>query len=200
MDCTAERGDRRTISDDCYLRLWTAHFQPHPAVRLTNMQPQVGWRAERGTSFRFGKTSPCRLWLGSSFLLQQKDKPVEATVIGTHAEETGVTHFRETTHWLTCMAIHRCSNKHNINEKLLQTGDAQIPGARSPDRLHLARRYLIFVGPQCGTCFIQLFWCLEFWSGFYICGSFVHSCFKQSWKFPWRHGCTILWTGSFTTY
>jgi hypothetical protein len=62
----------------------------------------------------------------------------------TLAEETGVTHCRQTTHWLSCMAIHRFSNKHNVHEKLLQTGHAQIPGARSPDHyiLHGGPRYL----------------------------------------------------------
>jgi hypothetical protein len=42
---------------------------------------------------------------------------------------------------------------------------AQIPGARSTGRIHLARWHLIIFGPQHGNCYMVTFWRLEFWGG-----------------------------------
>ena len=51
---------------------------------------------------------------------------------------------------------------------------AQIPGAKSPWRLHFVRWCLIFVDPQYGTCFMSPFWRLEFWGVSDFFGKFVH--------------------------
>ena len=107
---------------------------------------------------------------------------------------TSVTHCRKTT-LIVLVSLHDDAQIQQ-HQQLLQTENAQIPGTRLPDRLYFALRYLKSVW----TGFILLFWHLEFGGGFYICGSFVHSCFKPSWKVPWRHGATILWTSLFTTY
>ena len=76
------------------------------------MQPRAGWRADRGTSFRFGKTSPCRCWLCTS-LLQQKDKRVESTIIGTHAEKKKNNQCHalpQNNAYSTCFLARRCTD------------------------------------------------------------------------------------------
>jgi hypothetical protein len=48
-------------------------------------------------------------------------------------------------------------------------GDWMVVGVhkpRSPWRTHFLCWRLIFVGPQCGNCFISHFWRPEFWRGF----------------------------------
>jgi len=49
-----------------------------------------------------------------------------------------------------------------------------VQGCINPARLNLLRRHLIFVDPQCGTCFMSLFWGLEFWRGSYILVQFLY--------------------------
>jgi len=51
---------------------------------------------------------------------------------------------------------------------------AQALGANLPWQLTFARWFLIFVGPQYGTCFMSSLWSLEFWGGSRISGKFVH--------------------------
>jgi hypothetical protein len=59
-------------------------------------------------------------------------------------------------------------------------GDWMVVGAhkpRSPGRTHFVCCWLIFVGPQCGNCFISHYWRPEFWRGLYISGKICeHLC------------------------
>lgn len=59
----------------------------------------------------------------------------------------------------------------------------QIPGAKTPWWLNLLWLYLMFVGPQYGTCFSSHFWCLEFWGSCSILGRFVHPCIGYPFMF-----------------
>jgi hypothetical protein len=49
----------------------------------------------------------------------------------------------------------------------------QIPGTRLPGWQNYIQWCLIFVRLQNRTCFITLFWYLEFWGGSYTSGKFV---------------------------
>ena len=49
---------------------------------------------------------------------------------------------------------------------------------RSPGCLNFVRWHLIFVGPQCGTCFMSSLWRLEFLGGTCSFRKFVNPCFN----------------------
>lgn len=53
---------------------------------------------------------------------------------------------------------------------------AQIPCAMSLWQLDFLWWHRISAGPVYETCFMSLFWFLEFWASFQIFGKFVHSC------------------------
>ena len=141
-------------------RLWTAHFQPHQARRLMNMQLPVGWRADKGTSFRFGKTTPCCCWLCSSHLLQQ-NTDAWSSQLPAHAQKKPVTRneFDETICTLCRRPLHRDAQVQQHEQtrtctpKLLQTRRLLTCCTVAPN----------IVGPLRGTCFTSPFWSPEFW-------------------------------------
>jgi hypothetical protein len=47
----------------------------------------------------------------------------------------------------------------------IENRSAQTPGTRSPWWLNLPQQRLIFLNPQCGSCFTLPFWRLLFWGG-----------------------------------
>lgn len=68
--------------------------------------------------------------------------------------------------WVICLSS-ACSHYDTHEPRVKPTRrprGAQILGARSPG---LYTMVPIFVGHQYGTCFVSLFWCLEFWGGFW---------------------------------
>jgi hypothetical protein len=56
--------------------------------------------------------------------------------------------------------------------------DAQIPRARSPWRITVSRRALLFVRPPYRTCFMSPCWRLEILGGSEIFGKLVHHCMR----------------------
>jgi hypothetical protein len=67
-----------------------------------------------------------------------------------------------------------CSTVHYLNTYIFLS-----QGCTNRGRLHCVRCRLIFVSPQCRTCFLSLFRRLEFWGDFLILG-YSFQCFKYN--------------------
>ena len=70
----------------------------------------------------------------------------------------------------------KCSS---IKQKFLlspetQWRGAQVLGAKSLWWLNVVSWHLIFLGPQCGSCFMSSLWCHQFLRGSSIFGKFLH--------------------------
>jgi hypothetical protein len=74
-----------------------------------------------------------------------------------HPDVTIYTEFSSNLIYKTILSFcFQQTNKRKQTPALYASG-AQIPGARSPWRLHLVQWRLLFVGPQYGTCCISPF-------------------------------------------